>query len=336
VAQRIRRVDWAHDRVAQIVVVLIVAVVLAAIPTNERQYLNRVRLTFLVLWYAIMASAWNMVGGYAGQVSFGHAAFLGTGAYVTGILWTSVKGLDPLLTIPLAGLVAAVYSVIVGAPTLRLRGPYFAIATIGVGEATRLLAVNIDDITGQTITRGVTGISLPNYEAAKVHYATIAVFVLVMATTILIREGRFGIGLFAINMDRDAAETTGVPTARLQVMALAISAFFTGCAGSLYAIRQQFLDPQTMFGFDKSIQLVLMPVVGGLGTVWGPVFGALLFGGVQDQISSFLRASPYLPQLIYGLLLVLVVMFEPLGIAGLLGRASSAGRSLVRRRESAV
>jgi branched-chain amino acid transport system permease protein len=334
--ERLRRIDWAHDRFAQIVVVLIIAVVLAAIPSNDRQFANLQRLTFFVLWYAIMASAWNIVGGYAGQVSFGHAAFLGTGAYVTGILWSSFH-VEPLLTIPIAGLIATIYSVIVGAPTLRLRGPYFAIATIGVGEATRLLAVNVDDITGQTITHGVTGISLPIYDASRVQYATIAVFVVVMVATILIREGRFGLGLFAINMDRDAAETSGVPTARLQVIALAISAFFTACAGSLYAIRQQFLDPQTMFGFDKSIQIVLMPVVGGLGTVWGPVFGALVFGGVQDQISSLLRASPYLPQLIYGLLLVLVVLFEPLGIAGLLGRASSAGRSLVRpRRESTV
>lgn len=327
--------DWAHDRGAQIVVVLLVAVVLAAIPTNERQYANLVRITFLVLWYAIMASAWNIIGGYAGQVSFGHAAFLGTGAYVTGTLWQTFH-IDPLLTIPIAGLAGALYSVIVGAPTLRLRGPYFAIATIGVGEATRLFVSNIDDITGQVITHGVTGISLPNYDAAKVHYATVAVFAVVMITTILIREGRFGLGLFAINMDRDSAETSGVPTARLQVLAFAISAFFTACAGSLYAARQQFLDPTTMFGFDKSIQVVLMPVVGGLGTVWGPVFGALLFGGVQDQISSLTR-NPYLPQLIYGLLLVLVVLFEPLGVAGLIGRASSAGRAFVGpRRETTV
>ncbi|TMD62135.1 MAG: branched-chain amino acid ABC transporter permease [Chloroflexi bacterium] len=333
--ERLRRMDWAHDRGAQIVVVLLVAVVLAAIPTNERQYANLIRITFLVLWYAIMAGAWNIIGGYAGQVSFGHAAFLGTGAYVTGTLWQTFH-IDPLLTLPIAGLAAALYSVIVGAPTLRLRGPYFAIATIGVGEATRLFVSNIDDITGQVITHGVTGISLPNYDPAKVHYATVAVFVVVMITTILIREGRFGLGLFAINMDRDAAETSGVPTARLQVLAFAISAFFTACAGSLYAARQQFLDPTTMFGFDKSIQVVLMPVVGGLGTVWGPVFGALLFGGVQDQISSLTR-NPYLPQLIYGLLLVLVVLFEPLGVAGLLGRASSAGRAFVRpRRETTV
>ncbi len=149
-----------------------------------------------------------------------------------------------------------------------------------------------------------------------------------MLTTMWIRAGRFGLGLFAINMDRDAAETVGVPTARLQVLALAISAFFAATAGSLYAARQQFLDPASMFGFDKSIGTVLMPVVGGLGTVWGPVFGAILYSAVQDRISSIVN-NPYLPALIYGVLLVVIVMFEPLGIAGLLGRGSKYARALV-------
>src|SRR5207253_9766816 len=121
--------------------------------------------------------------GYAGQTSFGHAAFLGLGAYVTGILWSQLKW-DPLLTLPLAGLVAAAYGVMVGIPTLRLRGPYFAIATIGVGEATRLFFVNFDDIFGVTLTKGVTGLSLPSYDPVTVHYATVVVFGVVMLTTI--------------------------------------------------------------------------------------------------------------------------------------------------------
>lgn len=310
--------------------ILVFAAGLALIPILDERSFNLQRIVFNLLWYAILASAWNIVGGYAGQISFGHAAFLGMGAYVTGILW-SQTGVNPLLTLPLAGIVAAGYAVLVGVPTLRLRGPYFAIATIGVGEATRLFFVNFDDIFGVTLTRGVTGISLPRFDPVDVHYATIVVFVIVMLTTMYIRAGRFGIGLFAINMDADAAETAGVPTARLQVIALAISAFFCAMAGTLYAARQQFLDPATMFGFDKSIAIVLMPVVGGLGTVWGPVFGAVLYSTVQDQLSSLVR-NPYLPAVIYGVLLVVIVMFEPLGVAGVLGRAVRMARSLGRRR----
>ena len=313
--------------IGQIGLVFAVAIAIALIPVIDERSFNLQRITFFLLWYAILASSWNMIGGYAGQISFGHAAFLGMGAYVTGILWSQLKW-DPLLTLPAAGLVAALYAVLVGAPTLRLRGPYFAIATIGVGEATRLFFVNFDDIFGVTLTKGVTGISLPTYDPVTVHYATVVVFVLVMLTTMWIRAGRFGLGLFAINMDRDAAETSGVPTARLQVIALAISAFFSGSAGALYAMRQQFLDPSSMFGFDKSIALVLMPVVGGLGTVWGPVFGAILYFPVQDQLTRVV-SDPYLPSLLYGVLLVAIVMFEPLGIAGLLGRGTKYARMLL-------
>ncbi len=316
--------------ILQVGLVLALAAGIALIPVLDERSFNLQRIAFNLLWYAILASSWNIIGGYAGQISFGHAAFLGLGAYVTGILW-SLTGVNPLLTLPLAGLVAAGFAVIVGMPTLRLRGPYFAIATIGVGEATRLFFVNFDDIFGVTLTKGVTGISLPRFDPITVHYATVVVFVVVMLTTMYIRAGRFGIGLFAINMDADAAETAGVPTARLQVIALAISAFFCATAGSLYAARQQFLDPATMFGFDKSIAIVLMPVVGGLGTVWGPVFGAILYSTVQDQISSLVR-NPYLPALMYGVLLVVIVMFEPLGVAGLIGRAGQISRTLLRRR----
>ena len=318
--------------IGQVVVILVVAAAIALIPVVDERSFNLQRITFFLLWYAILASAWNMIGGYAGQISFGHAAFLGMGAYVTGILWSQAKW-PPLATLPVAGLAAAGYAVLVGVPTLRLRGPYFAIATIGVGEATRLFFTNFDDIFGVTLTKGVTGISLggpsmPNIEPVVVLDATVVVFVLVMLTTMWIRAGRFGLGLFAVNMDHDAAETSGVPTARLQVVALAVSAFFAGSAGALYAMRQQFLDPASMFGFDKSIALVLMPVVGGLGTVWGPVFGAVLYFPVQDQLTRVVT-DPYLPSLLYGVLLVVIVMFEPLGIAGLLGRSTKYARALL-------
>lgn len=319
--------------ISQVVIILVIAIGLALIPVLDERSFNLQRITFFLLWYAILASSWNMIGGYAGQTSFGHAAFLGMGAYVTGILWSQAH-VNPLLALPFAGLVAAGYGALVGVPTLRLRGPYFAIATIGVGEATRLLFTNFDDIFGITLTKGVTGISLggpsmPNVDPVTVHYATIVVFVLVMFVTMWIRAGRFGLGLFALNMDRDAAETVGVPTARLQVLALAVSAFFAASAGGLYAMRQQFLDPASMFGFDKSIGIVLMPVVGGLGTVWGPVFGAILYYPIQDQLTRVVN-NPYLPSLIYGVLLVVIVMFEPLGIAGLLGRAGKYARKLAR------
>jgi branched-chain amino acid transport system permease protein len=327
IALRVRLATLARSSWAHVAAVLVLSAIVAVIPIVDPRSFNLQRIAFYLLWYAILATAWNMIGGYAGQISFGHSAFLGMGAYTTGVLWFSAHW-DPLLTMPVAGLIAAGYSVLVGAPTLRLRGPFFAIATIGVGEATRLLAVNVDDIIGIKLTHGVTGLSLANYDPVTVHYATVVVFALAMITTIAIRAGRFGLGLFAINMDRDAAETAGVPTARLQVIALAISAFFCGAAGSLYAARLSYLDPSTMFSFNISISLVLIPVVGGIGTIWGPLFGAILFSTVQDRITSLVQ-NPFVPTLIYGVLLVVIVMFEPLGIAGLVSRLGIAGRKLV-------
>lgn len=326
--RRVRRLPRATRVWIQIGLVLAIGAALGPLPVLAPDEFNLHRLAFFVLWYAILASAWNVIGGYVGQISFGHSAFLGVGAYTTGILWFAF-GWDPLLTLPVAGLVAAGYSVLVGAPTLRLRGPYFAIATIGVGEATRLLAVNFDDVFGVELTHGVTGLSLPTYDPVLVHYATVGLFVAMMLATIAVRAGRLGLGLFAINMDRDAAETAGVPTARLQIVALAISAFFAGSAGTLYAARQEFLDPSTMFSFNISIALVLMPVVGGVGTVWGPVLGAVLYAYVQDQITSMVN-NPYLPSLIYGVLLIVIVLFEPLGLAGVIDRFTGAARRLVR------
>jgi len=186
----------------------------------------------------------------------------------------------------------------------------------------------VDDIIGVKLTHGVTGLSLGNYDPITVHYATVVVFALTMITTIAIRSGRFGLGLFAINMDRDAAETAGVPTARLQVIALAISAFFCGAAGALYAAHYSYLDPSTMFSFNISIALVLMVVVGGIGTIWGPLFGAILYSSVQDQITSLVH-NPFVPTLIYGVLVIVIVVFEPLGVAGLVSRLGIVGRKLV-------
>ena len=322
VALALARSSWAH-----VATVLVLSALVAVIPIVDQRSFNLQRIAFNLLWFGILAAAWNMIGGYAGQISFGHSAFLGMGAYATGILWFSAHW-DPLLAMPVGALLAAAYSVLVGAPTLRLRGPYFAIATIGVGEATRLLAVNVDDIIGIKLTHGVTGLSLGNYDPITVHYATVVVFALTMITTIAIRAGRFGLGLFAINMDRDAAETLGVPTARLQVIALAISAFFCGAAGALYAAHYSYLDPSTMFSFNISIALVLMVVVGGIGTIWGPLFGAILYSSVQDQITSLVH-NPFVPTLVYGVLLVVIVMFEPLGVAGLVSRLGVVGRKLI-------
>jgi branched-chain amino acid transport system permease protein len=318
---------------------------LAAIPfLNVSKYWQT--LGFITFLFAGMSVAWNILGGYGGQVSFGHATFLGLGAFTTAAI--SIRtGVSPLLTIPVAGVVAALYGLLWGYPTLRLRGPYFSIATIGISEATRLLMINLDDllhgvpilnelVKDRPLTGGASGLNLKipadiqSYQL-NYYYFALTFLVIVLLASWWVRRSRFGLALFAINMDLDAAETLGVGTARYKVIALLISAFFVGIAGSLYAQYFLFIDPREMFSFQNSISMVLMPIIGGIGTVGGPVLGAVVFKIIEDRLSTSRfdigTLSINLVQfnlLLYGMLLVLIILFEPGGVLGLLRRAAQS------------
>jgi branched-chain amino acid transport system permease protein len=295
-------------------------------------------LCFLTFLYVTLSTAWNILGGYAGQTSFGHATFYGLGAYTTAIL--ALRGVPPLMTMPLAGLVAAVYSLMWGYPCLRLRGQYFAIATIGVGEATRLLMLNLDDLIKNNallkgflqdgvLTGGATGLMLPTPEdirayAVGFYYGAMGLMSAALLISWWVKNSKFGLGLFAINMDIDAAETIGVNTVLYKNLALMLSAFMVGICGSVYAQYMFYIDPQTVFGFPMSIAMVLMPTIGGIGTLAGPVLGAVVYIVVQDriltanlEIGAFKLSLSSLHLLLYGGLLVLIILFEPKGISGL-------------------
>jgi branched-chain amino acid transport system permease protein len=300
-------------------------------------------LGFLTFLYVTMSTAWNILGGYTGQTSFGHATFYGLGAYTTAIL--ALRGAPPLLTIPLAGLIAAFYGLLWGYPCLRLRGQYFAIATIGVGEATRLLMLNLDDLIKNSalfqgflrrgvLTGGATGLMLPTPPdirayATAFYYGAMAMMLLALLVSWWVKRSKFGLGLFAINMDMDAAETVGVNTTRYKILALLLSAFMVGVAGSVYAQYVFYIDPQTVFGFPVSIAMVLMPTIGGIGTLVGPILGAVVYVVVQDRIltanlslGALKLSLSSLHLLVYGGLLVMIVLFEPKGLVGLFGRAA--------------
>jgi branched-chain amino acid transport system permease protein len=295
-------------------------------------------LGFLTYLYVALSTAWNIMGGYTGQTSFGHATFYGLGAYTTSIL--ALRGIHPLLTIPLAGITASLYGLAWGYPCLRLRGQYFAIATIGVGEATRLLMLNLDDLIQNNdwlkgflhdgvLTGGATGLMLPTPPdirsyALGFYYGALGLMFAALLVSWKVKTSKFGLGLFAIHMDIDAAETLGVKTAAYKNLALMLSAFLVGICGSIYAQYVFYIDPQTVFGFPMSIAMVLMPTIGGIGTLSGPVLGAVVYIVVQDQIltanlewGSFKLSLSSLHLLIYGGLLVIIVLFEPQGILGL-------------------
>ncbi len=267
----------------------------------------------------VLASAWNILGGFAGQVSIGYSAFLGVGAYTTVLL--SLRGVNPWLTLPAGALLGALFSVVIGLPTFRLRGPYFTIATIGVSEAVRVFA------SGVQFTGGSSGLRMPadSFDFSLNYAAMVLLAVGTVALAATLRRSAFGAALSAVRQDIDAAESLGVDATRYKLLAHALSAAIVALAGSLFAINFQYIAPGSVFDFRLSLSIVLMPIVGGVGTVAGPVLGALIFSTLQIKLLSVpaLRDSSLF---LYGGLLILVMLFEPRGLAGLWDRAMRAVR----------
>jgi branched-chain amino acid transport system permease protein len=276
-------------------------------------------LTFVTVAAAL---AWNWLGGYLGQVSFGHAALFGVGAFVAARLELATHVPFPLAWLA-GGLAAGAYALIWGHPTLRLRGPYFSIATIGVGEATRLVCTYWDAFTG-----GSSGLSIPIVPGLKheLYFWGLGLAAIALAASYALRRSSLGLSLLAIKADADAAADVGVSPTLLQDLVLFLSAVMMGVAGGFYASYSNFIEPTEIFGFDQSISFVLMGVVGGVGTIAGPALGAIIFVLVRQNL---LARFPQLYLGLYGLLLVLVILFEPLGLTGLGLRALR----LVRRRQ---
>ncbi len=270
-----------------------------------------------VAFGVILACSWNILGGFAGQVSIGYSAFIGIGAYTTVLL--ALKGVDPYLTLPLSALLAAVFAVLIGLPAFRLRGPYFTIVTIGVSEAVRVFA------SGVSFTGGSSGLRMPagSFDFSVNYASMVALALAVIALTAALSRSPFGAALGAIRQDIDAAEALGIDSTRFKLGAHAISAALVAVAGSLYAINFQYVAPGSVFDFRLSLSIVLMPIIGGVGTLAGPVLGAVIFSYLQIKLLTIpaLRDS-YL--FLYGGLLILVMLFEPKGIVGLWDRAVAA------------
>lgn len=275
--------------------------------TLERGSLNDI---WNVAFAVVLASSWNLLGGFAGQVSMGYSAFLGIGAYTTALL--ALRGVEPNATLPLAALLGAAFSLVVGLPTLRLRGPYFTIATIGVSEALRVFAA------GVSFTGGSSGIRMPpeSFNFPYNYSAMVALALAVVALALWLKGSPFGAALSAIRQDIDAAEALGVHSTRYKLAVHALSAALVALAGSLFAINFQYISPGSVFDFRLSLSIVLMPILGGVGTVAGPILGAIGFSYLQIKMLSVpsLRDSALF---LYGTILVAVMLFEPKGLLGI-------------------
>jgi branched-chain amino acid transport system permease protein len=297
-------------RAGAVFVLVCVALGLVPVALDVSPYAHN-QLTFLYLT-AAGALAWNWMGGFVGQISFGHAATFGVGAFFAGRLALSLALPAPVCWI--AGAVVAGVFAIGAHPLLKLRGPYFSIATIGVGEAARVVFTYWEGFTG-----GSSGLSLPVDRDLKyqLYWWALGLVALVAAASVVIRRSSFGLKLLAIKADADAAADVGISATFYQDLVFALSGAVVGLSGGLYASYQGFIEPVDMFGFDRSISFVLIAVIGGVGTALGPVLGAVVFVVVKLYL---LDSHPELHLGLYGILLIGVILFEPLGLTGLFRR----------------
>lgn len=278
----------------------------------------------MIFLYATLAQAWNLLGGYCGQISLGNAVFFGIGAYTSSILLMGF-GLSPWLGM-LAGVVTAVgVSQLIGYPCLRLRGHYFAIATIAIGEIVQTIMVNWDALGGaRGLWLPITPPSVLRFQfkaKAPYYYIALALLVAALVATRLVERARIGFYFRAIREDPEAAASLGIDVTRYKLLAIALSAGFTALGGTLYAQYILFIDPESVFPLSLSILICLVAVLGGVGTLWGPVLGA----AVLIPLSEFTRiwfggTGKAVDLMIYGGLIVLVAVFQPAGLMGVVGR----------------
>jgi branched-chain amino acid transport system permease protein len=275
-----------------------------------------VLLTTNALMWVTLSSSWNILGGYAGYISLGHAVFLGLGGYVAAVpLYYS--GISPFLTAVLGGLAAMALGFITGLITLRTRGPAFIISTIALLFVFLLLFENIEYLGG-TAGLPLPVVPLPqDWLKAPFFYAMLLAAVGSIVLSYKVAHSKFGLGLRAIAEDETKAEVAGVPTRFYKILAFALSAFWVGFAGAMWGYSLAFVRPTLFFTVAISAQMVLMAIIGGRGTVAGPVIGAVLIVAVNEfSVTQF--GSSEINIVIAGALLVTVLLFFPLGIVGTL------------------
>lgn len=294
---------------------LVALALLVVLPIFVREgfYLDLLLFTFM---YAAMSVGWNIMGGFAGYVSLGHVGFFGLGSYIAGVLVVRF-GIPVFVSAPFVGLLTAVAGAALGWVSLRARGTSFVIVTLTFTYVIQLIALNWRDVTG-----GSAGLYLPLLDLPgslvimPFYYGMLALLVVAIAVSIVIRGTKFGLGLVAIREEEGKADGSGVNTSFYKILAFAISVSFAGAAGALHAQYLNYIDPDLAFELIITLNLVIMTLVGSRGTIWGPVLGAFLLQPLSQYliylVPSGIAGQVHLVAL--GIVLVLVVMFLPDGI----------------------
>lgn len=277
----------------------------------------------MVLLFAYWATAWNIIGGFGGQFSLGNATYAGLGAYISSVL-LAYYGISPWIGMIIGGLIGGIVGIIIGYPCFRLRGSYFTLSTIALQSVVRLLFVTEDTILGFD-TKGALGFSIPWFGGrfrdmqflSKNFYYYIILFLLfvVLLVSYKIKNSRTGYYLAAINTNQEAADSLGVNVTYYKLRAQFLSAFFTAIGGTFYAQLISYIDPNRVFSHELSVEIAVMAIIGGKGTILGPCIGAILLVPISEVTRSYLGTNyAGLSVVIYGLCLMLTVFYLPAGL----------------------
>lgn len=283
--------------------ILILVALAGLVPqfTNRQDVLN---LLFLICLQITLGQSWNVLAGFGGQHSLGHAAFFGIGALITRTLW--LGGTSLLLAFPLGGLAAVGFALLIGAPTFRLRGAYFSIGTLGVAEVLRItVSQNLPLISTMTSEQ------IAGYDLAARYYLALGLAAATVAAAYLLLRSRFSLGILALREDEEAARATGVHVLGHKLLALTLSSFFAGLAGGAFAFQQISYYPSAAFSPIWTFDALLIAFVGGLGTLAGPVAGAIFFVLVRERLAL---ALVEVHQVVFGILFIVVVLSFPGGL----------------------
>ena len=295
-----------------------------------------IRILVLVCLFGAAATGWNLLGGYANQISLGHTVFFGIGAYAV-VIFQGTYGLSPWLAIPVGVVGSVIVAVLIGWPTFQLSGHYFALATLALLPVFAIIATYWKDLTG-----GPLGISVPILESGldtlqfdtpvPFFYIAALLMVLVMILARWVRYSRFGLQLDAIRLNPDAATLAGVNMFRAKMKALILSAIVVSVVGSFYGAFLQFIEPGVAFAWTVTINVVLFSFVGGVRFWWGPALGAFILIPLSEYAKLQLTGnSAELGQLAYGVILILIVLFQPRGIGGMF---TTIWRKAVNRKQA--
>lgn len=310
------------DRVRLIAVPVVLAVLATApLALGSGYWLG---LATTTLMFACLAQAWNLLGGYGGQFSYGHALFFGTGAYVTAVLQVRL-GLDPWTGLVAGTVAGGAIGAFCGALSFRygLKGSYFALVTLAFAEVFRILATSVP------FTGGGAGILIPlkvsaaNFQFADktgFYYAMLVLFAISLVVTLAVERSRFGAYLVAVRENEAAASALGIDIFRVKLGAITLSGALAALAGVFYAQFFLYLDPHIAYGAGISVEALLAPIIGGIGTLFGPLIGAIVMRLLGEVANVWTDGAPGLNLALFGFLLILVLRFLPDGIVGLINR----------------